>query len=74
MIHNASVKAPLYSALKTRQEANIRNRGKTIHVVFKYLPISLLYKEMGEGGVIPLTTSPPPYFLYDPWMFHLKTT
>jgi hypothetical protein len=43
------------------REANIRGGGKTVHVVFKYVSRSLLYKGVGaaEGP--------------RPWMFYLKT-
>jgi hypothetical protein len=53
-------------------EANIRGGGKTVHVFFKYLSRSLLYK--GGGGEKRLPPPPPPNFAADSWIFNLKTT
>jgi hypothetical protein len=50
----------------------IRGRGKTIHVVLKYLVESLLQK--GVRGWTITCPLPTPYFTGDPWILHLKTT
>jgi hypothetical protein len=45
--------------------------GKTVHVVFKYLPGRLQWKGVGAAGIT-RPPSPPTLFPSNPWVFHLK--
>ncbi len=56
-------------------EANNRERGKTVHVVFNIYPEALMYKGEGAGEVIPYLPLTTTLFSYrSAWIFHFKTT